>query len=215
MAERTFKDLRIDYGDQALRRADLSPDPQTLFRSWLDQAIDAGVREANAMALATCDADGQPHCRVVLMKQLDASGFGFFTNKHSSKGEQLRVNNRAAATFWWVAPRPRQVRIEGVVRELPEADAQAYFASRPKRAQLCGAASPQSQIVENRAELEGIVDALADQVGDGSVPKPAHWGGYSLVPKRVEFWQGREGRLHDRFQFCLESGVWRIDRLAP
>jgi len=215
MPDDTFADLRIDYGDDALRRADLPADPLVLFRQWLDQAVAAGVREANAMSLATCDASGQPHCRVVLMKQLDASGLGFFTNKHSNKGEQLRVNDRAAMTFWWLQPRTRQVRLEGRIRELPEADAIAYFEARPQRAQLCSAASPQSQIVKDRAELEAIVKELATRVGEGLVPKPAHWGGYALQPERIEFWQGRDGRLHDRFQFTRDADQWRVDRLAP
>ena len=215
MSDASFSNLRIDYGDEALHRADLPAEPVALFRSWLELAAGAGVREPNAMSLATCDEDGQPHCRVVLLKQLDDSGFGFFTNKLSKKGEQLRVNARAAATFWWVAPCTRQVRIEGVITELPESDAEAYFASRPRRAQLCSAASPQSQVVKDRAELEGYVDALAEQTGEGAVSKPAHWGGYTLRPDRVEFWQGRDGRLHDRFQFVRQGVTWQVDRLAP
>src|SRR5690606_6686911 len=137
-------------------------------------------------------------CRVVLMKQLDANGVGFFTNKHSNKGEQLRANDRAALTFWWVEPRARQVRLEGRICELPEAVADAYFERRPRWAQLCSAASPQSQIVKDRAELEAIVQDLATRVGEGVVARPPHWGGYALQPERIEFWQGRDGRLHDR-----------------
>jgi pyridoxamine 5'-phosphate oxidase len=215
MADDAFSDLRIDYGDVGLRRADLPADPIDLFRQWLDLAVAAGVREPNAMSLATCDAAGQPHCRVVLLKHLDANGFGFFTNKQSHKGEQLLANQRAAVTFWWPEPRTRQVRIEGHIQEMSEDIALAYFNSRPRQAQLCSAASPQSQIVKDRAELEGLVQSLADQVGEGAVTKPAHWGGYSLQPERIEFWQGRDARLHDRFQFTRADGAWRIDRLAP
>ena len=206
----------LDLNDGGgLRRGDLLADPVDLLRQWLDSATSAGVRDANAMSLATCDGDGQPHCRMVLLKQLDPSGLGFFTNKNSNKGGQLRANARAAATFWWVEPQARQVRIEGAVRELPESDAQAYFASRSRLAQLCSAASPQSQVIKNRAALERLVVALADQAGDDAISKPAHWGGFSLVPERVEFWQERRGRLHDRFLYCLEAGEWRIERLAP
>ena len=122
---------------------------------------------------------------------------------------------RAGAAFWRVAPGTGQVRIEGVITELPESDAEAYFASRPRRAQLCSAASPQSQVVKDRAELEGYVDALAEQTGEGAVAKPAHWGGYTLSPDRVECWQGRDGRLHDRFQFVRQGVTWQVDRLAP
>ena len=209
-----FAELRIDYGDDALRRSDLVDDPVALFRRWLELATEAGVREPNAMALATSDADGQPHCRVVLLKQLDEHGFGFFTNKESDKGQQLRANTKAAATFWWVAPRSRQVRIEGDVVELPESDSDAYFASRPPRAQVCSAASPQSRVVENRASLEKLVDDLEREAGDALV-RPRHWGGYALRPRSIEFWQGRDGRLHDRFRFVREGAGWRVDRLAP
>ena len=212
MADKGALDLS-DVG--GLRRGDLLADPVDLLRQWLDSATAAGVRDANAMSLATCDGEGQPHCRMVLLQQLDANGLGFFTNKNSNKGEQLRANARAAATFWWVEPEARQVRIEGVVRELPEADAQAYFSSRSRLAQLCSAASPQSQVVKDRAELEGLVAALAAQFGDGDISRPAHWGGFALLPERVEFWQERRGRLHDRFQYRLDAGAWRIDRLAP
>lgn len=209
-----FAELRIDYGDDALRRSDLADDPVSLFRRWLELATEAGVREPNAMALATCDASGQPHCRVVLLKQLDEHGFGFFTNKDSDKGQQLRANTKAAATFWWAAPRSRQVRIEGDVVELPESDSDAYFASRPPRAQVCSAASPQSRVVENRASLEKLVDDLERESGDALV-RPRHWGGYALRPRSIEFWQGRDGRLHDRFRFVREGAGWRVDRLAP
>ena len=175
----------------------------------------AGVSEPNGMALATCDADGQPHCRVVLLKQVDARGFAFFTNKHSDTGAQLAANPRAAATFWWPAPRNRQVRIAGTMRDAGDAEADAYFAARPRRAQLCSSASPQSQPVANRQQLEALVTALEQRVGDGPVPRPAHWGGYVLEPAVVEFWQGRDGRLHDRFRYRRAGDVWQIERLAP
>jgi len=213
MTHDEFAELRIDYGDDELRRRDLPTDPVALFREWLQSATDAGVREPNAMSLATCGDDGQPHCRVVLLKQLDEHGFGFFTNKQSDKGEQLRANAKAAATFWWVAPRTRQVRIEGDVFELPEADSDAYFASRPARAQLCSAASPQSRVIRDRAALEQLVDELGQRAA--ALVRPAHWGGYALRPRSIEFWQGRDGRLHDRFRFAREGAGWRVERLAP
>jgi pyridoxamine 5'-phosphate oxidase len=215
MSHDEFAELRIDYGDDALRRADLPEDPVALFRSWLQLATDAGVREPNAMALATCGGDGQPHCRIVLLKQLDERGFGFFTNKQSDKGQELRANGKAAATFWWAAPRTRQVRVEGDVVELPESDSDAYFASRPPRAQLCSAASPQSRVVDDRAALERLVDELGQRTGDGGLVRPPHWGGYVLQPRRIEFWQGRDARLHDRFRFVRDGAAWRVDRLAP
>lgn len=215
MAHDEFAELRIDYGDVALGRSDLPADPLRLFRSWMEEAKGAGVREPNGMALATCGADGQPHCRVVLLKQLDQQGFGFFTNKDSAKGAQLRENSKAALTFWWEAPRARQVRVEGVIVEVPAEQSDAYFQGRPRRAQLCSAASPQSQVVEDRAALEGLVDALQSTAGEGRVVRPSHWGGYALRPSMIEFWQGRDGRLHDRFRYRSSGGDWVIDRLAP
>jgi len=215
MAHDEFAKLRTDYGDAALRRDDLPEDPIELFRAWLQAAAESGVHEPNAMALATCSADLQPRCRVVLLKQLDDAGFGFFTNKESQKGDDLRANAKAAATFWWGAPRTRQVRIEGEVQELPEADSDAYFASRPRRAQVCSAASPQSRVVADRAALERLVDDLDAATGDAAPVRPAHWGGYTIRPASIEFWQGRDGRLHDRFRFERTGDGWAVVRLAP
>lgn len=215
MSSDAFSRLRIEYGDQPLRAADVPADPLELLRAWLVAAADAGVPEPNGMALATCDHAGQPHCRIVLLKALDARGLTFFTNLHSAKGEQLAASPRAAATFWWQAPRNRQVRVTGRVEPAPAALADEYFASRPRRAQLCSAASPQSRPVPDRAALEGMVDALASAVGEGPVPRPAHWGGLTLVPDTIEFWQGRDGRLHDRIRCERGDGAWRRQRLAP
>ncbi len=215
MGDDRFSRLRIEYGDAPLDRQHLPTDPLLLCREWLALAEQAGVNEPNGMALATVDRDGQPHCRIVLCKGLDARGFAFFTNKQSDKGAQLAANPRTAATFWWPAPRNRQVRITGMIEAAPEAAADAYFASRPRRAQLCSASSPQSRVVADRDEMERRVEALAQQVGAGTVPRPPHWGGYVLVPAAVEFWQGRDGRLHDRFRYVRDGAAWCIERLAP
>lgn len=215
MASDSFSHLRIEYGDVPLDEVDVPAEPMRLLRVWLDAAAAAGVAEPNGMALATCDGDGQPHCRIVLMKQLDDRGVTFFTNLRSDKGTQLAANGRAAATFWWPAPRNRQVRLTGRVELAPAALADEYFGNRPRRAQLCSAASPQSRVVRDRAELEGLVDALSTRVGSGPVPRPAHWGGYVLVVEAVEFWQGRDGRLHDRLRCVRDGGAWRRQRLAP
>jgi pyridoxamine 5'-phosphate oxidase len=210
-----FAGLRIEYGDAPLARADLPTDPFDLFRSWLLDARAAATSEPNGMALATCDREGRPHCRIVLLKGIEARGLTFFTNRDSDKGRQLAANPRAAATFWWSAPRNRQVRLEGTTELVDDAESDRYFADRPRRAQLCSAASPQSRIVKGRDELERRVAELADAAGDGPIARPAHWGGYRLVVETFEFWQGREGRLHDRFRYSLADAGWRIDRLAP
>jgi pyridoxamine 5'-phosphate oxidase len=215
MTHDPFARLRIEYGDAPLPFESAPGEPFELLARWIDEAAAAGVGEPNGMALATVDADGQPHCRVVLCKGLDARGIAFFTNRHSDKGAQLAGNPRAAATFWWPAPRNRQARLVGRIELVAESESDAYFFSRPRRAQLCSAASPQSRVVRDRAELEGMVDALAAQVGDGPVPRPAHWGGYRLVPEAVEFWQGRDGRLHDRLRYRRDGAAWTRDRLAP
>ena len=210
-----FAAMRVEYGDAPLTRAEVPEDPLVLFRAWLAAAEAAKVSEPNGMALATCDADGQPQCRIVLMKAIDDLGLLFFTNKQSAKGNQLKANPRAAATSWWPAPRNRQVRVTGTIEHAAEAVADRYFAERPRRAQLCSAASPQSRCIGSREELEHLVDALARRVGDGPVPRPPHWGGYVLVPNAIEFWQGREGRLHDRFRFTRAGNGWSVERLAP
>ena len=210
-----FAAMRRDYGDAPLDREHIADDPLQTIREWMEAARQAGVSEPNAMALATCGRDGAPHCHIVLCKQIDARGVSFFTNYGSDKGAQLAANARAAATFWWGAPRNRQVRIEGTVLRVPDAESDAYFASRPRQAQLASAASPQSRSLRDRAELEQLVRDLEAKTGDGNVPRPPHWGGYVLAPASVEFWQGRDARLHDRLRFVRDRDSWRVERLAP
>ncbi|MFO1077072.1 MAG: pyridoxamine 5'-phosphate oxidase [Planctomycetota bacterium] len=206
---------RIDYGPPGLARADLPAEPFALFARWLDEARAAGVSEPNAMALASVDAAGQPHCRIVLLKHCDGRGLAFFTNRDSDKGRQLAANPRAAATFWWSAPRNRQVRFVGTVEDVDGGAADRYFGERPRRAQLASAASPQSRVIADRAELERRIDALAATVGAGPVPRPPHWGGYALVAHAVEFWQGSDDRMHDRYRYTRAGDGWETVRLAP
>ncbi len=216
MDSRQFEHLRLAYGDRELQTQDLPPDPLTLFHEWLDAATAAGVQEPNGMALATVDEQGAPACRIVLLKGVDAQGFRFFTNFESDKGRHLAREPRAALTFWWNAPTARQVRVTGDVRRVPDAEADAYFATRPRASQLAAAVSPQSRAVPDRAGLEARVHALEAQVGAGAVPRPVTWGGYLVQPRRIEFWQGRDHRLHDRFRYTrAEDDAWQIDRLAP
>ena len=161
------------------------------------------------------EPDGQPHCRIVLCKLVDELGVTFFTNRGSDKGSQLGANPRAAATFWWSQPRDRQVRLTGSVVPAKEELSDRYFASRPRQAQLASAASPQSQVLKSRAELEHLVADLTARVGNGPVTRPPQWGGYTLTPHTVEFWQGRHGRLHDRLRYHRTAHGWTIERLAP
>lgn len=215
MAANPFADMRTEYADTPLRRRDLGTDPLAQLQQWLEAAASAGWREPNAMALATADATGQPHCRMVLCKRIDANGIVFFTNARSDKGRQLAANPRAAVTFWWAMPRERQVRIAGSVTPTEDSLNDEYFFSRPRAAQLASAASPQSEVVSGREELERRVAELEHATAGKPVPRPAHWHGYRLVPQSMEFWQGRAARLHDRFRYERQAGGWRIERLAP
>ena len=204
---------RPDGPEQPLTRADLHPDPVLQLARWLEAAAAAGTREPHAMTLATVDADGVPSARVVLMRRLDASGLTWYTNRRSLKGRDLAVNPRAALVFYW-APQQRQVRVSGTVAEVPEAEAAAYFAGRPRKSQLSAWASPQGQPLSGRAGLEAATERIAAAHPE-QVPLPPFWGGYRLSPVMFEFWQGRRDRMHDRFRYLPDDDGWRVDRLAP
>ena len=207
---------RRDYAASGLRRADLDPDPLRQFERWFEQAVQSGLQDATAMALATAGADGQPAVRIVLLKHFDADGFCWYTDHRSDKGRELAENPRGACLFHW-RELERQVRISGPVTRLGDADAAAYFASRPADSRFSAAASTQSAPVDSRDAMEAKVAELRRRFPEGDVPKPADWGGYRLTPTRFEFWQGREGRLHDRFRYSADPGgaTWRIERLQP
>ena len=194
-----------------LRRSDLEPDPLAQFAAWFLAAGEAGVPVPEAMALATAATDGSPSARMVLLKGFDERGFVFFTGYGSRKGRELAANPRGALLFHW-QPLGRQVRVEGVVTQVPEEGSEAYFRSRPLGSRLSAIASEQSEPVGARAELEARVAALA---GDTDPPRPADWGGYVLAPARYEFWQHRDDRLHDRSRYERDGPGWRIDRLQP
>jgi pyridoxamine 5'-phosphate oxidase len=211
----SFAERRRDYERHGLNEADLAPDPITQFRTWLDQAVAAGVADATAMLLATATPDGWPSARVVLLKGLDARGLTFFTNYLSRKGRELAVNNRAALTFYW-PELERQVRVEGTVDKVAPAESDEYFRIRPVDSQLGTWVSEQSEVVAGgRPALERRLAELTVRFAGGEVPRPPHWGGYRLAPGAVEFWQGRPGRLHDRLRYSLAGTEWRIERLAP
>lgn len=209
-----FDRMRIDYRSSPLDRGDLNDDPLRQFERWLSDAESAGVEEPNAFVLATANAVGRPSARTVLLKGMDATGMTFYTNYQSPKATDLEINPRAAAVFLWT-PLRRQVRVEGTVTKVDDATSDAYFASRPPEARLASAASPQSQVVADRSELEERLSEIQRRYPDGDVPRPEHWGGYRIHPDLYEFWQGREARFHDRFRYTLFEDGWEIARLAP
>ncbi|MBI1732001.1 MAG: pyridoxamine 5'-phosphate oxidase [Gammaproteobacteria bacterium] len=210
-----FFALRVEYRHVSLLEQETPPDPLDQFRNWFQAAVDEGIEVPNAMVLATADADGRPSARYVLLKGLDADGFVFFTQSVSDKAQQLRDNPRAALVFYW-EPMHRQVRVEGIVSEVSAAEADEYFASRPYGSRISAWVAPQSSTVSDREFLEQRARELDWEFAGGPVPRPETWIGYRVRPDRIEFWQGRENRLHDRLCFEREgNGAWRMRRLAP
>jgi pyridoxamine 5'-phosphate oxidase len=201
-------------GESELRRADLAPDPLEQFRSWFAEA-GAALEVPEAMVLATATRGGAPSARMVLLKGFDERGLVFFSHYTSRKGRELDANPQAALLFHW-SPVGRQVRIEGRVEHVLAEESDAYFATRPRDAQLGAVASRQSEPLGSRVELDERLAQLRSDLGEGSVPRPGTWGGFRLVPAAWEFWQHRASRLHDRFRYEREpSGAWRIERLFP
>ena len=205
---------RAEYEGRGLDVGDLDPDPIVQFRRWMADAEEAKLVEPTAMALATAGADAMPTNRFVLLRGLDERGFAFYTNHLSEKATELAANPRAALLFGWLALH-RQVRVSGDVEQFDDAEADAYFAGRPRGSQLGAWASPQSVVVVDRAEIDRLVADAEKRFGDGPVPRPEFWGGYRVRPDAVEFWQGRPNRLHDRLRYRREDDAWVIERLAP
>lgn len=216
MNDSQLADLRKTYSQRTLSEADVLPNAVQQFRTWLDEAIAAQLDEPTALTLSTVSASGQPSSRVVLLKGLpDDAGFLFYTNYNSRKGQELATQPLAALNFFWPGLE-RQVRVEGRVEKAPESLSTEYFQSRPRSSQVGAWASPQSQVIASREELEQREAAIADQFANQDpLPRPAHWGGYLLRPTRLEFWQGRPSRLHDRIVYELEGSNWKRSRLAP
>jgi pyridoxamine 5'-phosphate oxidase len=205
--------LRQEYMRAGLAEADAHPDPLLQFERWFKDALTAQLPLANAMTLATVTPEGAPDARIVLLKGVDDGAFVFYTNYESRKGRQLAARPEACLVFLWTQLE-RQVRIEGYVEKVTSAESDKYFLSRPAGARLSASASAQSEVVSERYFLESRVEELKKQYGENP-PRPAHWGGYRVIPSTIEFWQGRENRLHDRLLYTLAGGTWKIERLAP
>lgn len=212
------KDLLWKVGEQyegtPLDPADCDPDPFVEVRRWLALAVNGGLTTPNVMTLATVDERGRPAARIVLLKEIDDRGFVFYTNYESRKARDLAAHPAAALILYW-EPLHRQIRIEGTVERVTDAESDAYFASRPRGSQLGAVASPQSEVLPDRRALEQRVAELDRRHGDGPIPRPATWGGYRVVPDMIELWQGQPSRLHDRVRYRVSEGVWIRERLAP
>src|SRR5216110_717990 len=206
---------RYEHAAKGLRRSDLDPDPIKQFGNWFTAAIEAGIRDVNAVSLATVGRDGRPSVRIVLLKSFDQDGFVFFTNYESEKGKQLEANPYAALAFYWIEL-DRQIRVNGKVEKTTREESQSYFHSRPVGSQISAWASRQSEVLDGRRVLDARMAEMTERFGDKQIPLPPHWGGYRLKPDRMEFWQGRPNRLHDRFRYTRQASAnWLIERLAP
>ncbi len=206
--------IRRNYTTGGLRRDDLKDDPIDFFNHWLQQAIDAKLTDPTAMTLATVDGAGQPYQRIVLLKQVDQHGLVFYTNFESRKAKHIESNSKVSVHFPW-HPLERQVHVTGVVEKLTIAENMHYFLSRPKESQLAAWASKQSARISTRGVLEGKFLELKQKFAKGEVPVPSFWGGYRIKPLSVEFWQGGEHRMHDRFLYTSNEAGWQVERLAP
>lgn len=206
--------MRRDFESEGLNRDDLDDDPVRQFECWFQNAQEAGILEPNAMSLATTGADLQPDVRTVLLKFFDRKGFVFYTNYGSRKAHELSTNPRAALLFPWLGLN-RQVIIQGPVEKVSTGESLRYFASRPRGSQIGAWVSEQSRAINSRGLLEQKVAEIRRRFGEGEIPLPDFWGGYRVIPTRIEFWQGRPSRLHDRFEYLKDGEDWHIQRLQP
>jgi pyridoxamine 5'-phosphate oxidase len=213
--EKTVADLRKDYTLEGLSETESDPNPFIQFKKWFEQALAAQLPEPNAMTLATATPDGQPSARMVLLKDFDEQGFVLFTNYNSHKGQELAANPHAALVFWW-AELERQVRIVGTVEKISSEQSDSYFEMRPPNSRLGAWASNQSEVIPGREVLEQQLQEFQQKYENQEVPRPPHWGGYRVIPREIEFWQGRPSRLHDRLLYThLDHSNWKIERLSP
>jgi len=211
---RQIAQIRHEYVSQPFNKNQVAGDPIIQFKRWFDEAVRSGQPDAEAMTLSTATPDGRVTARIVLLKGCDERGFVFFTNYESRKSREMMSNPRVALTFYWHALH-RQVRIEGVVGKVTPEESEEYFQTRPRGSQIGAWASPQSEEITDRGELERKVDETETRFKDQPLTCPLFWGGFRVKPERIEFWQGRESRLHDRILYTLRDGAWRISRLAP
>lgn len=211
----SLRDLRVNYDLDSLNEETAPADPHELFNLWLADALAHHLPEPNAMTLSTIGSDGGPNSRIVLLKGLDLRGFHFFTNYDSRKGRDIEANPQAALNFLW-AQRHHQVSVRGTLNKLPREDAESYFASRPAGNQIGAWVSEQSLVIPGREWLEEREAEIRARFGDGPIPCPPHWGGYTLLAEEIEFWQGRTSRLHDRLRYRRQpDGSWKMERLSP
>lgn len=211
---KSIADIRKDYSSKSLSKNEVDKDPIDQFTKWFNEAINGKIDEVNAMTLSTASAQGKPSARIVLLKGVENNGFVFFTNYTSEKGQQLNENPFGALTFFW-KELERQVRVEGKVQKISAEDSTSYFNSRPYKSRVGAWVSDQSKPLTSRVELMKKFTWQATKFVGQDVPKPDFWGGYILIPNRVEFWQGRPSRLHDRINYTLKEEVWHIERLSP
>ena len=214
MSEINIADIRKEYKLKSLLEKDVDADPIRQFQQWWNEAMLSNIEEPNAMTLATCNKNGKPSARIVLLKGLSNDGFVFFTNYKSRKGNDLNENPFASLLFFW-KELERQVRIEGSVKKLSEKKSDEYFVLRPEQSRIGAWSSPQSTVIKSRDVLEEMFLKYTQQFSDGVILRPPHWGGYIVKPALIEFWQGRRNRLHDRIQYSLTNEKWIIERLAP
>lgn len=209
---KSIKNIRTDYVKNELNFDDLTTHPFELFKSWMTDALKQ-VSEPNAFVFSTVNSEGKPSSRVLLLRDLDDKGFNFFTNYNSQKSQDIESNPFVCMNFFWYESE-RQVRVSGRIEKLPVEASDDYFQSRPYESKIGAWSSPQSSIIQSREILDKNVKDFSSQYTD-DVPRPPHWGGYCIVPDKIEFWQGRSSRLHDRFVYSLEGEEWKIERLAP